>query len=37
MLRLGLLCFALCLGTVVTASILDKLHFVVFGPARARV
>lgn len=32
MLRVGLICFGLCLGTVVLATVLDFSHAVVFGP-----
>jgi hypothetical protein len=32
MIRAGLLCFALCLGIVALASILEQTHAVVFGP-----
>lgn len=32
MVRVGVSCFALCLGLVVLASILDHAHMIVFGP-----
>ncbi len=32
MFRAAIVCFAICLTTVATASILDHFHMVVFGP-----